>query len=275
MQSTAATEAFWGACGSAGACVISNPVDVVRTRLQLVGAAGSSSAGSLASSFSRLSAANLTTGLRAAIGYNVAFNGARFFLFDTMSSHTSTPVAGFSSGFVAGYLSSPLAKIRTVQQAGSCGASFWRMIGSKPFAGAGAWALRNGGHTGCIFTLYNGLRQRLREALPAGSAAWAVNLLASLQAATASCLLMNPVDVVATRLFHEEGPSRQAGAPRFASPLGCARWTVAAEGLGGLYRGLFPRLVAAVPRSVCTVLAYEKAVAYCTRPRAEAERSSC
>ena len=35
----------------------------------------------------------------------------------------------------------------------------------------------------------------------------------------------------------------------------------------GLYSGFLPRLLAAVPRSVCTVLAYERAIAFCKRDK--------
>ena len=44
------------------------------------------------------------------------------------------------------------------------------------------------------------------------------------------------------------------------------------HGWRGLYAGLIPRLAAAVPRSVCTVVFYEQAVALsCRKPSAEAE----
>lgn len=87
--------------------------------------------------------------------------------------------------------------------------------------------------------------------------------LSGAAAGVLSTVATNPLDVIKTRV-----QCTDASVPSVLRGF-------AAEGLGGLYRGLFPRLVAAVPRSVCTVLAYEKAVAYCTRPRAEAERSSC
>ena len=38
-------------------------------------------------------------------------------------------------------------------------------------------------------------------------------------------------------------------------------------GWRGLYSGFLPRLLAAVPRSVCTVLAYERAIAFCKRDK--------
>ncbi len=51
-----------------------------------------------------------------------------------------------------------------------------------------------------------------------------------------------PIDMVKTRLQNQT-----AAAARYSGPLDCARKIVAAEGAGGLYRGLKPNLIGVSP----------------------------
>lgn len=76
-------------------------------------------------------------------------------------------------------------------------------------------------------------------------------------AGISSTLATIPLDVVKTRLQCSD--SRQ-------SALTVLRDVLQQSGWRGLYSGIVPRLAAAVPRSVCTVLAYERAIALCKRP---------
>ena len=64
----------------------------------------------------------------------------------------------------------------------------------------------------------------------------------------------NPLDVVKTRVQCAQTP---------LPVMAVARGMLAEAGWHGLYSGLAPRLMAAVPRSVFTVLAYERAISYC------------
>ncbi len=83
-------------------------------------------------------------------------------------------------------------------------------------------------------------------------------------AGVAQTVVTNPLDVVKTRLQTSE-----AALPA----MRVLRGVLSESGWLGLYSGLFPRLVAAVPRSVCTVVAYERAIEYCRRmPASASER---
>ena len=73
-------------------------------------------------------------------------------------------------------------------------------------------------------------------------------------AGVTSTVVTNPLDVVKTRLQCSETA---------LSALDVLRGLLRESGLRGLFSGLMPRLAAAVPRSVCTVLAYERAIALC------------
>ena len=75
-------------------------------------------------------------------------------------------------------------------------------------------------------------------------------------AGISSTVATNPLDVVKTRLQCSETPITLAAVVRGVMQEG---------GLRGFYSGLIPRLVAAIPRSICTVLAYERAIALCKK----------
>jgi hypothetical protein len=79
-----------------------------------------------------------------------------------------------------------------------------------------------------------------------------------------STIATTPLDVVKTRLQCADAPV----------PIReVVRGVVREAGLRGFYAGLMPRLLSAVPRSVCTVVAYERAVALCSRDERVAEVS--
>ena len=63
-----------------------------------------------------------------------------------------------------------------------------------------------------------------------------------------------PLDVLKTRIQCRDEPAAIGTVLR--GLLNEAGW-------GGLYSGILPRLLSAVPRSVCTVLVYERALLWC------------
>lgn len=75
-------------------------------------------------------------------------------------------------------------------------------------------------------------------------------------AGVTSTAVTNPLDVVKTRIQCLDTPTTLR-----AVVGGLMR----ESGWRGLYSGLMPRLLAAVPRSVCVVLAYERAITLCRR----------
>lgn len=190
----------------------------------------------------------LQAGLTPAIFYNIALNATRFSLFRLASSndHVSLgPVgSGLFAGGVAGFLSSPLARLRTLLQAGRPSSESLRALACRPFAGAPVWALRNAGHTAAIFSLYEASYQKL---LSSGGAPSSLTHLASaLFAASVSCFVMNPLDVLSTRIFtanpaHTARPSLSA-VPTFVRTA---------------YRGLGANLLRTVPHTVLTFVFVE------------------
>jgi len=223
-----------------------------------------------------------------AVVYNAVLNSVRFSLYSALtvsaaqSSHMEAlpkPVGGFVAGCIAGAIASPIAKARTAAQRGptdSRSSALVDTIRHRPFSGASSWALRNGGHTGIIFSTYEGLNRGFSTSL-SGLPPISHSLLASLCAATISCVLMNPLDVISTRVFAQSSPqpalagARSFGPAGFAplgcctglcmpmpatahysSPVDCAVKLVASEGVAALWKGLGANLARIVPHTAVT-----------------------
>jgi hypothetical protein len=258
---SAACEALLGGTASAAAALFTNPIDVVRARLQLQsGPRAASSGGGVAIATTLARGGGLQAGLGAAVGYNVLLNATRFSLFGALSSPDAgacTPLqASLVAGGVAGALSAPLARLRTLQQLGHSRTAAWRALAHAPLAGATPWAVRNAGHTAVIFWLYEAISTsgwvdaRLEAAL--GGAAERpsalTHLVSSLCAATVSCFLLNPLDVCATRVFHSSAEARRGASSSAAPREPLAR---------AAFRGLGANLLRTVPHTALTFLFLE------------------
>jgi hypothetical protein len=115
-----------------------------------------------------------------------------------------------------------------------------------------ALSARSGAATGTPATISAGSAGDGIEAEPSNAVLVASGALAG----GVSTICTNPLDVVKTRL--------QTAAT--AMPISeVLRTVVRTAGWRGLYAGLVPRLLAVVPRSICTVLAYERAVEFCRK----------
>lgn len=248
-----AREAILGGVSSAIACVFSNPVDIIRVRHQLTRRTGAS----------QLAATSLNAGLGPAMAYNIVLNSTRFSLFCAVEDRVGPAAGGLMAGGIAGFLSSPLALWRTLRQAGAVSTAE-SVVQARPFAGALPWALRNAGHTACIFELFARTSRALEDSAAPLSPTLR-HLAASLVAATTSCFLMNPLDVYCTRRFHDSlhtppvvgsGSGTVIAGPAFrpSVPIGTA-----AAGTPSLrclfaagYRGLGANLLRTVPHTVLT-----------------------
>ncbi len=243
----------------------------------------------------REGAAALTRGLAVSFPYNIVLNGVRFSAYASLNAADrgrsanaggAQLVHGALAGSLAGFLAAPLAQARTILQsepgaastdAARLGAAL-RALRERPLAGASSWAVRNGGHTAITFSLYGQARREMEQLWPSAPSAL-LALASSMQAAAVSCVLMNPVDLISTRLFHRaslESQLRYAGsatlggggggsaavaltAPRAAAPsaLSCLTETLHSEGVAGLYRGLSANVLRIVPHTVITFAVLE------------------
>jgi len=178
-SSNSAVEALRAATASAGACIVSHPLDVARVRLQV--SANTSNRNTLQTLRHLVSTEGtraLMRGASTAVCYNLLLNSIRFSVFDVLTlsrsngeSSSSVAACGLIAGLVGGVVSSPLAQARTILQGpvggAACGGSrnpllsAMQLVRSDPFAGASAWGVRNGGHTSCIFATYELVKYQL------------------------------------------------------------------------------------------------------------------
>ncbi|KAJ1626168.1 mitochondrial carrier domain-containing protein [Pavlovales sp. CCMP2436] len=251
-------EAVCGASAAGVACLFSNPLDIARVRLQLTTGRLDGPLRVITRAVKAEGVVVLTRGLGFALGYNAVFNFARFGVFEVLSGKFEqdrlVAVYGVIAGGLAGFLSSPLAKARTLRQRAGLGvngaleprATALQTLRHHPFHGSLLWAVRNGGHTGIVFSMYSLAKSVLTKEMP-GASTPLVHVAAALQASITSCVLMNPIDMVSTRMYS------QALEVTYSSPLDCMRKTVAVEGVGALYRGLTANVLRTVPHTVITL----------------------
>lgn len=252
--------ALHGGLASAGACVLSNPIDVVRTRLQVVQPVRAQSTLTTLRELANLRGA-LQAGLSTAMAYNVVLNTTRFAAYEHLSAGPMglTPfIAGLGAGFLSGWISSPLARARTILQmdGGNTATYSWSslLLSRHSFAAAPMWAMRNAGHTALIFSLFEWGRQHLEAASPS-TPSTILSLASSAYAATVSCVLLNPLDLACSRAFylsagHHDGATSLS--PRHTSALDCVQRVLNGEGPLGLYRGLGANLLRMVPHTTAT-----------------------
>jgi hypothetical protein len=285
------SEALLGAAASSAACVVSNPLDTIRVRLQLQQGHGNgrlpeSPLRAMAVVARREGPLVLWRSLPEAVAYNAVLNSVRFSLFSAFTAgyaahgeRMSSPVAGFIAGSIAGAVASPFAKARTAAQrevatsSSTRGGQLSRLAAGAQAAApsqvgwgaAASWSLRNGVHTGIIFSCYEHFRWHLAAAFPSLPGT-VHSLSASLAASSLSCVAVNPIDIVATRLFAQPTPrpslalsaatcscgASAISTPIYSSPLDVVVKTVLADGVPGLYRGLGANIARVVPHTCIT-----------------------
>ena len=123
-----------GACAATGATCVSNPIDHVKTRLQLAALPRPTMRILQSLRTSRLSA--LQVGLRPAIAYNVLLNGARLSLYRPLvDAGAGTAAAGALAGAVGALCASPAWVLKVRSHAGSP-TSLYGLVGTEGIGAA-------------------------------------------------------------------------------------------------------------------------------------------
>lgn len=280
------------ASASAAACaavLVTNVPETVKTRLQLDGegaARGGTSrqyrgvAHALATIWRLEGARGLQAGLGAGVAYQAVFNGCRLGLFepiqrlvrrvlreDDPAALTVTAASGALSGALGAVVGSPLYLVKSRLQAQS---AFFHAREAHRYAGLAdglaqvyaAEGLRGlfRGVDGALprvvigsatqLTVYDHLRRRL--AAEAGLRDTPLFLAASLVTSLVTVTVMNPLDVVSTRLYQSSGVET-----RYRGPLDCAVQAVRAEGLLALQKGWLAQYARLGPHTILTFVAME------------------
>jgi solute carrier family 25 protein 34/35 len=273
------------AAAACAACVFTNPMEVVKTRLQLDGEGRAARqyrgiAHALSSMWRLEGVRGVQAGLLPALCYQMAMNGTRLGLYEpaqralvgaTGADPASTPLkaaAAAMSGAVGATLGSPLYLIKSRLQAQSA-----HFVAKEAHAYGGLWdGLRSVHAAEGVRGLFRGLDGALPrvmagsavqlssyDACKAHAAALGVapgtpqHLAASLAASVLTVTVMNPLDVISTRLYQSHGKNTV-----YAGPLDCALQTVRAEGVAALQKGWLAQYGRLGPHTVLTFLFLEQ-----------------
>ncbi|XP_020279565.1 solute carrier family 25 member 35-like isoform X2 [Pseudomyrmex gracilis] len=285
-----------GALAAAGAGFFTNPVDVVKVRLQLQGeleARGTYKkiykntlhAGYLIAKHEGILA--LQAGLIPALGFQVVLNGIRLGAYKSAQRYElivneqgntdilRTILVSGTAGCVGAALGSPLYLVKTQIQAQSAKSI---AVGYQ-HEYAGSWdAYKSLWKEGGIAALYRGWHAGLPRLFVGSSTQlttfglaldWLHSLnifpdrpilltfLASAIGGSCVAIAMQPFDVLATRLYNQQTDAVGKGA--LYGGIGDALIKIfRTEGLTGLYKGTFPTWLRIAPHTVLCLVFYEK-----------------
>jgi len=290
-----ATDARWQlfVCGFAGACsaeLVTSPLDLVKTRLQLATELGRAPprAGYSAGWLGALRAvardegvAELYRGLPPALLRQASYGTLRVGSYEPAKAALERAgvvpglplklLAGTLCGGAAAGLCCPTDVAKVRMQADG-------LAGRRRYAGA-LHALRSiyaaeglrGLYGGAVPTMqraavvaavelasYDELKEQLVRRLGLGAADAGTHLLASVSAGFLSALAASPADVLKSRLMNQPRDASTGRGLLYASALDCLRQSVRAEGVRALWKGLWPSFARSGPHCVVNFFVIEQ-----------------
>eukprot|EP00049_Salpingoeca_infusionum_P026558 m.26368 g.26368 ORF g.26368 m.26368 type:complete len:308 (-) comp8820_c0_seq3:822-1745(-) len=284
-----------GAMATMGACLFSNPLEVLKTRMQLQGEMQAKGAyttqyRNVFHAFSTIwkneGIRGIQKGLILGLGYQAVMNGTRLGIYDYIKERHykalgrkmffgENVVLAATSGAIAAVFGSPLYLVKTHQQAASNAISSvgyqhnhsgiigaFRSIYSQSGI-RGLWR----GATGAIPRLAIGSSIQLSmygeckhfvlntSGLSDG---FAVHVLASLGAGLFVAWGMNPFDVITTRLYNQPVDPVTGKGKFYKSYADCMKKTFTKEGIRGFYKGVTALYLRIGPHTVLTFVFWEQ-----------------
>jgi solute carrier family 25 protein 34/35 len=280
-----------GGLAACGAVTFTNPIELVKTRMQLQGELSSSKTKVYKNPFQALTTIyknegirGLQKGLVCAYIYQIGLNGCRLGLYeptrktlngmvfpgDDPVKKQAVPVnvvAGALSGIAGAIIGSPLFLIKTRMQSYSEKIAvgdqthykstfdglyqIWKKDGFKGwFRGVDAAIIRTGMGSSVQLPIYNYVKHFLqRHNLIQDGAG--LHLVSSTFAGIGVGIVMNPGDVILTRMYNQKGN-------HYSGPVDCLIKTVKIEGIGALYKGFFAQLMRIAPHTILTLTFMEQ-----------------
>ncbi|CDK25421.1 unnamed protein product [Kuraishia capsulata CBS 1993] len=282
-----------GGIAACGAVTVTNPIELVKTRMQLQGELAKDSTAprpyknpiqALGVIYKNEGLRGTQKGLFCAYIYQIGLNGCRLGLYEPFRktinefvfagedavAKQSIPInviAGASSGIAGAIVGSPLYLIKTRMQSYSPAIqigqqthykSMWdglSQIYSKEgfkglFRGVDAAILRTGAGSSVQLPIYNFVKGELvsNEIITEGPA---LHLASSTISGLGVGVVMNPWDVLLTRVYNQRGNL-------YSGPIDCLIKTVKSEGIFALYKGFGAQLLRIAPHTILTLTFMEQ-----------------
>lgn len=296
MRELMALQFVSGSLAACGAVTITNPFDMLKTRRQLHNELGILSGKGhlktirLLDVWQKEGLRGLQKGLLPAYVYQILMNGTRFTLYERIrhffiahpalsclhkDSRTvlSNAGAGAIAGGVAATIGTPFNLIKTRLQSysphfatgvqhgypGTVTAirKIWAHEGPLGFyRGVSASVLRTTFGSAAQLSCYEWAKRRIAALWGCSDEIAGVHLASSMLSGVAACLVMNPFDVVMTRLYNQQ--HQNAHVLVYRGLWDCASKTVRAEGISALFKGLVPHFVRIGPHTVLTLVLLEQ-----------------
>lgn len=248
--------------------LVTNPLEVVKTRLQLAGegvhgAHRPSAVSTFVSIARREGPRGLQAGLLAGIAYQVVMNGTRLggyehakALFPDWLGGARSTLAGAATGVIGAFASSPFfqVKVRLQNRQEVDMLSGFRSVTKHEgwlglMRGANGAMLRVAVGSAAQLTSYDFLKRHISRLT--GLAGIPLHFASSLAASLAVIAVMNPFDVVSTRLYNDVHR-------KYRSILHCFAATIRTEGLPALYKGAIAHYFRLGPHTILTFVFWEQ-----------------
>eukprot|EP01083_Nonionella_stella_P107822 312792_1 len=290
-MSTSNSFPFHVGCGAAAGCtsvILTNPIEVVKTRMQLQGELGGPSPFKHSAQCFMTILRNegvprgLEKGLSTGLMYQLTMQGSRLgtypalkkkLIANDMNYTLSTLVAGGVSGIIGGLCSNPfhLIKVRLQSQAAGKTTALGTQHGynslSNAFKGVirekqsvlGLWymthsnMIRAGIASSAQLCTFDNIKQWLLERYGFENDSVCTSLIASFMASLVVVTAIEPIDVITTRLFNANKMDQ-----RYNGIIDCAVKTVRKEGIRGLYKGWTASYFRAGPHTVIILTLWSK-----------------
>jgi len=283
-----------GGLAACGAVTFTNPIELVKTRMQLQGELATHSSEkvyknpfqALIKIYQNEGIKGTQKGLVCAYIYQLGLNGCRLGLYEPSRNILNSifypnndpnhiqnvpinVIAGAMSGIAGAIVGSPLFLIKTRMQSYSGGKSiaigeqthyknfidgFGKIIktdGIKGlFRGVDAAIIRTGMGSSVQLPIYNYVKHFLQrhDLIKEGTG---LHLISSTFAGFGVGIVMNPGDVVLTRMYNQKGNL-------YKGPIDCFIKTVKNEGIFALYKGFGAQMLRIAPHTILTLTFMEQ-----------------
>lgn len=273
------------------AVTFTNPLEVVKTKMQLQGELNlvSDRYKGIGDAFTRIARQEgirgLQRGLISAYMTQFVMNGTRLGSYENIKesigkltgtsgqySAWKNVVSGATAGCLAAALANPFEMTKTRFQAMGTSAklaqqyeytsvfgAFASIVKTEGIAGlwrgVSATVLRTGVGSAVQLSTFDGFKLLFIDAGVAQKDSTMLHLLSSFCSGLLVTIVMNPLDVVRTRLWNQKIVANHSGA-LYTGPIDCILKTVKSEGVFALYKGFLPHYFRLGPHTTLTLVSW-------------------